>query len=90
MSATHQTGTLAIIFLLAGTPVASAASSCTEQYGTCFSMCRNYGFGRHRADHPHPQSTATCRDHCIGWKTACIQSGCWNGDLVEVCGLQKR
>jgi hypothetical protein len=67
-----------------------AATTCTGQYGTCFSMCRQYGFGRHRADHPHPQSAATCRNHCIDWKTACLWTGCWNADLVQVCGLLKR
>jgi hypothetical protein len=69
---------------------AHSAGTCTGQYDTCFNMCRQYGFGRHRADHPHPQSANTCRDHCIGWKTGCMQTGCWSGDLVQVCGLQKR
>jgi hypothetical protein len=53
-------------------------------------MCVQYGFGRHRADKPHPQSPGTCRNHCIDWKTECMHTGCWNGDLVQLCGLGKR
>ena len=81
---------MAVLALIAATNVARAAGSCSEQYGTCFSMCKQYGFGRNRADHPHPQSAETCRNHCMGWKTGCLQTGCWNGDLVQVCGLSKR
>ena len=81
---------LASIILLLWTPLAAAATSCTGQYGTCFKMCRQFGFGRHRVAHPHPQSAAACREHCIGWKSACMQTGCWNADLVQVCGLQRR
>ena len=81
---------MAVLALIAATHVARAAGSCSEQYGTCFSMCKQYGFGRNRADHPHPQSAETCRNHCMGWKTGCLQTGCWNGDLVQVCGLSKR
>lgn len=69
--------------------MARAADSCSDQNSTCMSMCRQYGFGRNRADHPHPRSAETCRNHCIGWKTNCLQTGCWNGDLVQVCGLSK-
>ena len=76
--------------LAAAAPAASTAKSCSAQYGTCFSMCAKYGFGRRRIDHPHPQSAAACRDHCIGWKAACLKSGCWNGDLVAFCGLARR
>jgi hypothetical protein len=68
---------------------AQASDSCGGQYGTCFSLCEKYGFGRNRADHPHPQSAETCRTHCLGWKMECLQTGCWKGDLVQVCGLSK-
>ena len=76
--------------LIAETYTARAADSCSGQYETCFSMCEKYGFGRNRADHPRPQSSETCHNHCIGWKTECLRTGCWNGDLVKVCELKKR
>ncbi len=81
---------MAYLVLISETHMARAADTCSEQYGTCFSMCKQYGFGRNRADHPHPQSAETCRDHCVGWKSGCLQTGCWDGDLVHVCGLGKR
>ena len=80
---------IAGLILFAPTNSARATNSCSGQYGTCFSMCKQYGFGRNRADHPHPQSAETCYNHCIGWKTGCLQTGCWNGDLVKGCGLSK-
>lgn len=80
---------LAVVILAFGANAAQAATSCSGQYGTCFSMCQKYGYGRHRVDHPHPQSAAACHDHCIGWKSTCLQTGCWNGDLIKLCGLAK-
>jgi len=76
--------------LIAPLNPARAASTCSGQYQTCFTMCVQYGFGRHRADRPHPQSPEACRNHCIGWKNGCLQTGCWKGDLVQLCGLGKR
>ncbi len=68
---------------------AVAAQSCSAQYGVCFDLCVKYGFGRGRTDHPHPQAPATCRNHCTGWRTACLTSGCWAGDLVQLGGLDR-
>jgi hypothetical protein len=81
---------LAAALLASHVSASAAATSCSGQYGTCFSMCEKYGYGRHRTDHPHPQTAAACHDHCIGWKTACLRTGCWRGDLIQICGLAKK
>jgi hypothetical protein len=69
---------------------ARAATTCSGQHDVCFNACLTFGFGKGRQDNPHPQPPDVCRRHCIGWKTECMTTGCWNGDLVKICGLGKR
>ena len=80
---------LAMSGLVAANP-ARAATTCSGQYDVCFNACLTFGFGKGRQSNPHPQPPDVCRRHCIGWKTACMTSGCWNGDLVKICGLGRR
>ena len=80
---------LAMSGLVAANP-ARAATTCSGQYDVCFNACLTFGFGKGRQSNPHPQPPDVCRRHCIGWKTACMTTGCRNGDLVKICGLGKR
>jgi hypothetical protein len=67
-----------------------AARSCRDQNNVCVELCMKYGTGRSRMSNPHPMPADFCRSHCAGWYSGCNQSGCWNGDLVQLCGLTKR
>jgi hypothetical protein len=88
-------GTIVLVAALAiGATVASSrtvdARSCGDQNNVCVSMCMKYGTGRNRTSNPHPMPADFCRSHCAGWYAGCSQTGCWNGDLVQLCGLTKR
>jgi hypothetical protein len=81
---------LAISGLALAANSARATTTCSGQYDVCFNACLTFGFRKGRRNNPHPQPPDVCRRHCIGWKTECMTTGCWNGDLVKVCGLGKR
>ena len=85
-------GVLAIVAsdMVLESPSARAAGSCSSQYDVCFDACVKYGFGAGRKSNPHPQPPDVCRNHCVGWKSECMSTGCWNGDLYKACGLTKR
>jgi hypothetical protein len=67
-----------------------SARTCTEQYRICVSTCIKYGLGTRRMSQPKPQPPQICQQHCIGWKTDCMTTGCWKGDLCQACGLAKQ
>jgi hypothetical protein len=65
------------------------ARSCTDQNSTCVSTCMTYGIGKGRKQNPQPRPAVFCRNHCSRWYGPCLKSGCWSGELANMCGLDK-
>ena len=78
------------VALLVGGAKAAAAHDCSGQNGVCIAACLQYGIGRRRQQDPHPMPLEFCHRHCAAWYAGCLKSGCWNADLVRVCGLDKK
>jgi hypothetical protein len=53
-------------------------------------MCMTYGIGKGRVQNPQPMPAVFCRNHCSRWYGPCLHSGCWNGQLAQMCGLDTR
>jgi hypothetical protein len=69
---------------------AAPGRDCTAQNGVRIAACTQYGIGRGRKQDPHPMPIEFCHRHCAAWYAGCLTSGCWNGDLVRICGLNKK
>ena len=88
-------GVAVVVGMMAATPAAAGALAapahdCNGQNGVCIAACMQYGIGHGRKQDPQPMPAEFCQKHCAAWYAGCLTSGCWNGDFLWVCGLDKK
>jgi hypothetical protein len=79
------------LFVAAFSSTQALARSCSDRFHGCVSRCMAEGTGASRKGGAiHPMTQDACQSHCGGWYAGCKQTGCFNGDLLQECGLTKQ